>query len=119
MSDTNNTRLLEDMELVNRQLYCVKHLCSVVSDLAESNIRILTMMGANQAFGHHMIKRVGEWTNWFMQEVSEMLNNMDANDPEEDKRWKKTFEQAGERWKNLLDEMNGKNTDNSAPTTTP
>jgi len=100
--------LLADMELVHRQLHCVKHLCEVVTTLADAKIKMLPRFALDGDMGHHMMKMDGSWTNWFMQEVGEMLNNMDANDAEEDKRWYKTFEQASARWKNLTAELNAK-----------
>lgn len=108
--------LLADMELVHRQLHCVKHLCKVVSELAEAKINLLprTVIDQNGDLGHHLIKMDGSWSNWFMQEVGEMLNNMDAVDPEEDEKWDKTFKQAGARWKNLTDELNAKSANDQA-----
>lgn len=100
--------LLADMELVHRQLHCVKHLCEVVTELAEAKIMMLPKSATMGEMGHHLIKMDGSWTNWFMQEVGEMLNNMDAVDPEKDKRWDSTFEQATARWKNLTAELNAK-----------
>lgn len=100
--------LLADMELVHRQLYCVKHLCEVVTELADMKIKMLPAMALDAGMGHHLIKMDGNWTNWFMQEIGEMLNNMGANDAEQDKKWDKTFEQASARWKHLTDELNGK-----------
>jgi hypothetical protein len=100
--------LLADMELVHRQLHCVKHLCAVVTELAEAKIMMLPKSATMGEMGHHLIKMDGSWTNWFMQEVGEMLNNMDAVDPEKDKRWDSTFGQAHARWKNLTAELNAK-----------
>lgn len=101
--------LLADMELVHRQLHCVQHLCKAVSELAAAKAQLLprtALMGSGM--GHHLIKMDGDWSNSFMQWVGDMLNNMDATDPEEDKHWAKTFEEAGERWKNLTAELNAK-----------
>jgi len=99
--------LLGDLELVHRQMQCVKHLCNAVSGLADGMILMLPKMATQGDMGHHLIKMQGDWAHRYMEWVGEMLNGMDANDPE-DKRWDKTFEDAQARWKNLLDELNAK-----------
>lgn len=105
----NETKdLLSDLELVHRQLHCVKHLCDAVSGLADAQIRLLPKLAINPDFGHHMIKMQGSWSNAFMQWVGEMLNGMDAVDPDQDKRWDETFQQASKRWENLTEELNAR-----------
>lgn len=100
--------LLADMELVHRQLHCVKHLCAAVSELAEAKIKMLPKVTTDTELGHHLIKMDGGWTHSFMEWVGDMLNGMGAVDEVEDSRWRKTFEDAQKRWKNLTDELNGK-----------
>ncbi len=104
MKTENN--IVTDMELVHRQLYCVIHLCKVVETLSNAKIKMLPAMILDPDMGHHLIKMSGNWANWFMEEVGNMLNEIGANDENEDKRWDKTFKQASERWKNLTEELN-------------
>lgn len=107
MSDTKTTHgILSDMELVHRQLHCVRHLCKAVLEITEAKLMILPKMATDSGLGHHMIENDGAWTNWFMQQVGDMLNNMDAVDPEEDKKWDKTFQEAAARWDNLAAKRN-------------
>lgn len=97
---------IKDMELVHRQLHCVKHMCDVVTAIADESIKMLPALLLREEFGHFMIKRIGSWTSFFMEQIGEMLNGMDAVS-DDDRRWDETFKQASDRWSNLADELNG------------
>lgn len=100
--------LLADMEIVHRQLHCVKHLCEVVAALADAHIRMLPATAINPEYGHHLIKMQGDQAYHFMEWVGDYLNAMDAVTKEDNERWSKTFGDAQARWKNFLNELNAK-----------
>lgn len=100
-------RLLADVELVQRQLHCVMYLSKQVSELADAMAKMLPRMALDGDMGHHLIKMQGDWSHRYMEWVGDMMNGMDAVSPE-DEKWDKTFADANARWKNLLDELNGK-----------
>lgn len=109
VQDNTPPKILTDLELVNRQLLCVAHLCDAVKGLAESIAKTLPSVAINPAFGHFYIKRTGGWTAFFMEEVGDMLNGMDAVESDGCEQWRKTFEEAAARWKDLEAELNKRN----------
>ena len=60
-----NPDIDSDLELVTRQLECVKHLSGVVTHLADAWLAMLPV-NAGQPHGHHIIKQNGRWTHHFM-----------------------------------------------------
>lgn len=99
------TGILADMELVHRQLHCVLHLCETVSVLANTQIKMLPKTATDKEFGHHLIKMSGDWSNRFMQNVGDLLNGIGA-ESDDDSKWDATFQEASERWKDFIKELN-------------
>lgn len=96
--------LLQDLELVNRQMLCVIFFAGEVQRLFADLQKTLPTVAALPC-GHHLVKMNGERANAFMQWVGDFLNGMDAV-TDDHQRWDKVMTEAHERWKGILAELN-------------